>query len=349
MSVADAVQAAEIVVTYREGRGVTNWRKRNEESPVPGVWPYGLDQIGVTGRRVASREVPDLAGVRRKLATVLGVRRRAAGGGAPGVALAWDEMTAVPMLAGLAAQKYFSGVIWATDAVAAGEDSPQLRLAAKALREMDGLWVLSRPQVDKVREWLGPNCPPVHFLRFGVDPDFYTPRPYPERPHVVSAGGDRDRDVETLFAALQIVRERRPDVECTVQSTSTIQPPAGVRKIAHIPHLGMSELIGSASVVAIATRPNLHASGMTVGLEALSVGRPVVACATPGMDDYFTDGVNSSLVPPKSPERMAAAILAYVDDPAAAAQLGAAGRNAVLARHTTTTMCADLAAIVTAG
>lgn len=336
---------AAIVVAYREKVGLATWRRRNAESPVPSAWPYGLDKLREHAAPVLTRDVPEFGGIRARLGAVTGVRRRKPIPGGPEAAVAWDELTAVDMLATVAARRYYAGVIWATDAIAAGEQTVRLKLVAKVLRQLDGLWVLSRPQAKAVRDWLGPDCPPVHFLRFGVDLDFYAARPYPTAPHVVSVGGDRDRDPETLFAALAVVHAARPDVRITVQSRADLPTPAGIERFERLPHVQVSELLGTASVVALATRPNLHASGMTVGLEAQSVGRPVVVCDTPGMGDYFVDGETAALVPPRDPERMAAEILTLLDDPARAEGLGRAGREHVLSRHTTSTMGAELAAI----
>ena len=119
---------------------------------------------------------------------------------------------------------------------------------------------------------------PVEYVRFGIDHEFFSARSrIPRSPRVVSVGGDRDRDAETLFRALSRVHDARPDVELVVQTASDLPPPDGVATIRHLPHAQLRELYASASVVAIATRPNLHVSGMTVSLEAMATGRPVVA------------------------------------------------------------------------
>lgn len=334
-----------VVVAYRQGVGLATWRRRHAESPVPSAWPYGLDKLGEFANPVVTQDVPPLSSIMARVAALTGVRRPKIGAGAADAAVAWEEMTAVDMLRNIPSRRYYAGVIWSTDAVAAGERTSRLRLVAKTLRQLDGLWVLSRPQAQAVRDWLGPHCPPVHFLRFGVDPDFYVPRPYPSAPHVVSVGGDRDRDPKTLYAALERVHAARPDAMITVQSKANLPAPAGVKKFDRLPHVQVSELLGTASVVALATRANLHASGMTVGLEAQAVGRPVVVSDTPGMSDYFEDGVTGALVPVADPERMAAEIIALLDDPVRAEQLGQAGRENVVARHTTSTMGAELAEI----
>jgi glycosyltransferase involved in cell wall biosynthesis len=106
------------------------------------------------------------------------------------------------------------------------------------------------------------------------------------------------------------------------------------------------QLFARAQVVVLATRPNVHASGMTVALEAMSCGRPVVACATPGMDEYVVPGRTGHLVPTSDAVAMATQVLALLDDADAAATLGRQGREHVTAHHTTRTMCAALLDVV---
>jgi glycosyltransferase involved in cell wall biosynthesis len=335
----------DLVVAYRQGKGPDAWRLRAlAEGGLPGAWPYGLEQLNATGRTVTAVEVPELSGLQRRIAATVGIRRSRRPA-TTRLGLAWNETTALPMLAALHAQRMFAGVIWATDAVAAGDHSTLVRSLSRSLPRLDGLWTLSRPQVEAVKLWLGRSCPPVKFLPFGVDTEFYGERPFPDQPHVVSVGGDRDRDPVTLFEAMSLVRERRPDVRVSVQTSSSEPPPDGVDVVPHLRHHEVRDLLASASVVAIATRPNLHASGITVGLEAMSTGRPVVASATPGMDDYFADGQSSRLVAPGSAHAMAEAVLDLLADRDAAAAMGKVGRKSVETRHSVATMCQHLAEI----
>lgn len=335
----------DVLVAYRQGKGPDAWRRRAvAEGGLPGAWPYGLEQLAASDREVTAVEVPELSRLQRRLAGTVGLRRTCAGPTAK-IGLSWHETTALPMFAALRAERMFAGVIWATDAIASGERSLLLRSLARTLPRLDALWTLSSPQADAVRAWLGNSCPPVHYLPFGVDTGFYRQRPYPERPHVVSVGGDRDRDPVTLFEALSIVRSRRPDVRITVQTSSTESPPLGVDVVSRLRHHEVRDLLESASVVAIATRQNLHASGITVGLEAMSTGRPVVACRTPGMSDYFKEAA-SRLVPTNEPQQMAAAVLDMLADKDAASEMGSAGRRSVESKHSITTMCSHLADIM---
>lgn len=336
-----------VTVAFPPGRGAAQWRRRHAEGLVPNRWPYGLDGLEADGVRLDEVELGRPRAVDRVLA------RLGRAGGAlvrrprvPGALLTWDEQTAVRRARAVDADSTWSGVIWATDRLARGEDPRELAAVREALLRSDGLWCLSRPQADAVERWLGPAAPPTGFLRFGIDEAFYAPAPYPERPLVASVGGDRDRDAVTLFAALEEVVARMPGVRCVVQSGSSVPAPPGVEVVAHLPHVEVRELYARASVVAVATRPNLHVSGMTVSLEAMSTGRPVVLSDHPGVGDYVADGRTGLLARPGDPGAMADRILDLLDDPAAAAAMGGRGRAAVEERFTTRAMCGALRAMV---
>jgi glycosyltransferase involved in cell wall biosynthesis len=61
-------------------------------------------------------------------------------------------------------------------------------------------------------------------------------------------------------------------------------------------------------------------------LEAMALGRPVVATRVGGVPEIVVDGQTGILVPSAAPGPLAAAVQALLDDPARAARLGAAGR-----------------------
>ncbi|MFD6139349.1 glycosyltransferase family 4 protein [Promicromonospora sp. NPDC060271] len=334
----------DVGVVFPEGRGVARWAERHADSPVPSRWPYGLDGLAAPGLTLTDREVRPASRVATQ-AYARGLALPASGGPKLDVAIAWEESLAVAMRSQVRARRRVCGVIWATDAVAAGAVTPALRAARTALRNMDALWTLARPQVEEVESWLGKGHPPVHHLPFGVDTEFYAPSAYPERPLIASIGGDRDRDPETLYAALELVLRARPDVRVVVGSRSPLPVPSGVERHEFIPHDEVRRLFARASVVAIATRPNSHVSGMTVALEAGACARPVVTCATPGMDDYVLPGETGELVPAEYPEAMAAAMLGLLEDQDRAARMGLAAREHVVAHHSTHVMCEALRTI----
>jgi glycosyltransferase involved in cell wall biosynthesis len=332
----------EVAVAFPAGRGVDWWRGRHDQSPVPGRWPYGLDQVSAPHVDVRAVEVPAPGRLAARLRRA-GVPLPRPGWGGAHVALGWEERLVPAMLARGQDAALLAGVIWATDRVRAGH-ADELTPLRSALLRTDGLWCLSRTQLDVVADWLGPSAPPVSYLPFGVDTDFYDHRPLdPGAPPVVaSMGGDRDRDAETLFTALTTVRAARPAVRGRVQTSSTLPAPDGVEVTAFVPHAQARDLLASATVVALATRPNEHVSGVTVALESMSTGRAVVVSDTPGMSDYVEHGVTGLLVPPQEPQALADAVLQLVDDPDEAARMGARARARVESSFSTATMCATL-------
>jgi len=337
-------RATRVEVVFGAERDAAAWERRHAAGEVPGRWPYGLDLLTGPGAEVTTRGLPAPGRVTRARARVqeaLGVRRAS-----DGVGVAWDENVARRMLTVAPRARMHSGAIWVTDALAADPTSERVRSTLAVLRRMTGVFVISRAQVDPLTAALGPGGPPVSFFTFGVDAEFFTPRPPAARPLVVSVGGDRDRDPRTLFAALARVREVRPDVEAVVQSASDLAPPPGVTKVPRLSHRELRDLYARASVVAVATRPNLHVSGMTVGLESMATARPVVLTATPGADDYFEDGVTAALVPPSDPRALADRLLTLLDDPVTAADLGRRARAEVERRLTSAHMVEQMARAV---
>ncbi|QNA91714.1 MULTISPECIES: glycosyltransferase family 4 protein [unclassified Microbacterium] len=325
--------ALSLTWAHRAEQSAHAWEQSHARGDVPSIWPYGLDAL----RDHAAVEVVDLPAPGR----LARARARLSMGPRPvdGLAVTWDENTAYRMQTLHPRARFATGVIWLTDMIADGNVPSQL---IAMLNRAEAAWVLSEAQVEPLRRALGPRGPRVFAVPFGIDSDFFGPKPYPDRPRIVSVGNDRDRDPATLYAALARVLAVRPETEVMVQTRSDLVPPEGVRVVRNMPHAELRDLYATASVVAIPTRPNLHASGMTVALEALATARPVVVSATPGMEQYVSEGRTGRLVPPEDPAELALAILRLLDDPVSAAELGRNGRLEVEHRFTTQIMVAAL-------
>jgi len=98
-------------------------------------------------------------------------------------------------------------------------------------------------------------------------------------------------------------------------------------------------ILAASDVVAV---PSLAEGLPLVPLEALALGKPVVATRAGGLPEIIAHGVTGLLVPPRRPEALAAALLAVLTQPAYAAALAARGRAQVLARFTPTAMAAGV-------
>ncbi|MCK9900281.1 group 1 glycosyl transferase [Parafrankia colletiae] len=333
------------------------WERRHTRGEVPDAWPYGLNRLADHGFRVtaAAPNVRHSALGARAARAVGGfewlevaarpVRRDAA------AVMCWDERAGVP--AALLArrrrqQAVATGVIWLTDAV--GRPRGALAMAPSALRSAQLVWALSSAQIPVLRDVFGVPERQLGHLPFGVDADFFRPaivEPVPGL--VVSIGNDRHRDHETLLRAAAAAAAKVPDLCLELVSGRDVEVPAefGVRR-PRLAHPELVDLYGRSSVVVVALKPNLHVSGISVVLEAMSSGRPVIVSGTPGMDDYVNHGRTGLLVPPGDVDALATEMAGLLLDPDRSAALGRAGRAAVEALFNTDAQARRLADLLRA-
>jgi glycosyltransferase involved in cell wall biosynthesis len=91
------------------------------------------------------------------------------------------------------------------------------------------------------------------------------------------------------------------------------------------------ELLGSARAVVVPSRC-VENCPLAV-IEAMALGRPVVASRVGGIPGLVEDDGEGMLVEHDSPEALRAALLALADDPDGAERMGARGRERAVARH----------------
>src|SRR5262249_30278479 len=111
--------------------------------------------------------------------------------------------------------------------------------------------------------------------------------------------------------------------------------PAGTLASARIRHVGMvdaGEVPSYLAAMDVLALPTYREGFPNVLLEAAAMERPVVATRVTGCPDAVVDGVTGTLVPPRDPAALAAALAAYVADPALRREHGRAARRHVLAR-----------------
>jgi glycosyltransferase involved in cell wall biosynthesis len=85
----------------------------------------------------------------------------------------------------------------------------------------------------------------------------------------------------------------------------------------------------------IACLPSYYPEGLPKSLiEAAAAGLPIVTTDQPGCREVVRDGENGSLVPPRDPARLAAALRPLLDDRTLRERMGAAGRTRAEAEFT---------------
>ena len=110
----------------------------------------------------------------------------------------------------------------------------------------------------------------------------------------------------------------------------------GVRRVGYVPPGDVPLWLAAADALAL---PNSGREAISARytsplklFEYMAAGRPIVASDLPSLREVLTDGVDARLVPPDSPEALAAGLVEVLDDPALAARLAAAAAAAVAGR-----------------
>jgi glycosyltransferase involved in cell wall biosynthesis len=91
--------------------------------------------------------------------------------------------------------------------------------------------------------------------------------------------------------------------------------------------------------------PSHWEGGPITVLEAMAMGRPVVATAVGMVPEVVCDGENGILVPPAQPEALTAAVRSLLEHPATATSLGRRARETALASFSRKAMVDRVAAV----
>jgi len=189
-------------------------------------------------------------------------------------------------------------------------------------------------------------------LPIPVDSQFFRPRSEPAEDGggVLTVGKDLARDYGTFLDAVRPLA-----VDATVVAHprnlegQELPPNAAVRS--GLSFTELRELYARAACVVLPQRREEYVygsegGGLTALLEAMAMGRPIVASNRAILHDYVSDGVEALLVPPEDATALRAAIDRVLGDPELARSLGAAARARVESSHTSRGFAARLAPLL---
>jgi glycosyltransferase involved in cell wall biosynthesis len=221
--------------------------------------------------------------------------------------------------------------------------TPRRRAAYRwAYRCVDRLVYFSANQGPVLAEHLGLGADRLRHVPFGVDDETFRPPAVEDGGYVLVVGRDRGRDWPTTFAAVEGL-ELPVKLCCRPSDLAGRAPPANVELLGYVDRQRYRELLGRARVVVVATRAVAYPSGQSVLLEAMAMGRAVVATATPALGEYLRDGETALTVAPGAPAALRRRILdAY--DPSVAAVIGRRARREVEGRFGAASMWAAVGA-----
>ncbi|PMR71862.1 glycosyltransferase family 4 protein [Halomonas heilongjiangensis] len=173
----------------------------------------------------------------------------------------------------------------------------------------------------------------------GVDLDDYPYAEAPTEPITFLFMGRflKEKGIDDFVEAARRLSRRYPAAEfvalgdadgALVNSISTAQIEAWHEEgIVRLPGKvrDVHRYLKSASVMVL---PSYYREGIPRSLlEALSTGRPVITCDSPGCRETVQEGVNGWLVPPRDAESIAARMETFLNDPGLVREMGHNGRK----------------------
>jgi len=229
----------------------------------------------------------------------------------------------------------------------------------KVHTHIDRIALHARRQYEIAIEDLGVPPERLEFVPYQVDTDFWCPQPVSEERLICSAGLEfRDYpvlmqavnglDVRVVIGAASHWSRRKSHLAAAEQQPNV--------EVGSFDYHGLRDLYARAMVVVVPLEEVDFQAGITTILEAMAMGKPVVATATSGQTDVILDrrtavrgvaprppsllrrfaeleGVllepNGLYVPPGDPDALRRAIVYLLDHPDERARLGVAGRRLV--------------------
>jgi glycosyltransferase involved in cell wall biosynthesis len=313
----DARRRIKVFVFLAEGFGATRWRNASRSGGVPGVndiLPYGYYHAATEAWSIThSEDGPDFwlrRLVQRALRKILGFD----------LIHAWhnrEQLTRADIVWTHTEREYLAALsLWGLRGL-----RPRPMLLAQTvwlfdrwhnfsvmrrefyrrlIRQADLLTTLSSENLSVARRLFPEKR--CELVRFGLDISnvkvaqlrrFHTPI------RIASLGTDIHRDWGTLIDALGDWHR----VETRVAGLPNKHRPASLNLMVAKAKTAqaVTELYEWADLVVIALKPNLHASGITVILEAVGFGLPVICTDTGGLRTYFSDE-EIGYVEPRNPK-----------------------------------------------
>jgi glycosyltransferase involved in cell wall biosynthesis len=204
---------------------------------------------------------------------------------------------------------------------------------ADALRGTAAILAYSEHEAALLREVVGvaASAPPVTFVPFGVDTEYFSPRPgLAPDVDVVSIGADPHRDFPLLLRIAARHPELRFRIVCGAVAFRNLgTPPPNVELEIDIPFSEVRDRLARARLVALPVRANSYSGATTVLLQALAMGCPVVVSRTPAIASGYglADTENCRLVEPGDEESFEHVLLETLADAGHAASLATGARQ----------------------
>jgi glycosyltransferase involved in cell wall biosynthesis len=224
-------------------------------------------------------------------------------------------------------------------------------LLRRSLRAAARVICLGEAQRTELVDAAGLEPERVLTMPIPVDDRFFMPQEDVDTRNVLAVGKDLARDYGTLLEAAAPL-----EVETTLvahpRNLAGLELPANARLApTGLSFTELRDAYARAACVVLPQRSDSFAfgsegGGLTALLEAMAMGRPIVASERAILRDYVDDGIEALLVPPEDPLALRAAVERVLGDSELARSLGAAARARVERAHTSQEFAARLAPVL---
>jgi glycosyltransferase involved in cell wall biosynthesis len=177
----------------------------------------------------------------------------------------------------------------------------------------------------------------LHIIGSRVDCEFFSPVATSEPALIVSAGAI-NRDYNTLLEACAGL-----DVHVTIAADTAWRHSLGklpeemsgerfeMRSFGN--YRNLRDLYARATLMVVPLVEGQFASGQTVILEGMAMGKAMITTDIAGRSDFIDDGVNGVYVPSHNVEALRSAIASLLADPQRRARMADAGRTAAVEKY----------------
>jgi glycosyltransferase involved in cell wall biosynthesis len=213
------------------------------------------------------------------------------------------------------------------------------RLYARSLAGAAVVLAYSQYEAETLRAFMAgyEQSTRVEFVPFGVEERAFVPSVAQPSHDVVMVGADPHRDVDLFVNLARELPNRSFRLVTTKERARALaSPPANLEVETDIPLAEMKRRLEESRVVALPVRDNSYSGATTVLLQAMALGKPVVATRTKAIATGYglVDGENCRLVEPGDATSFGRAVASVLRDEWHGRSLGARARQTVEASLT---------------
>jgi glycosyltransferase involved in cell wall biosynthesis len=177
----------------------------------------------------------------------------------------------------------------------------------------------------------------VHVIHYSVDHRFFSPLPdiVQEPGLILSLGETRSRNYPALVSAMQglparlLIAASGSWYAREKNSELTTSMPENVTLLERLSLAELKQLYARSQFVVLPLLNQVYSAGATASLEAMCMGRAVVAFRSEGILDFIEDGETGLLVEPGNMRALRDAMQYLLENPQEARRLGENGRQRI--------------------